>query len=81
MKEVMQVVLNPYDIKGMRKLMKDHGNVTHAFMGRNNEGEVQMISVYSDRVIIKTYQDNGWIQTLTVYQDGEMEEDFEREQD
>lgn len=51
------------------------GEVLDIF-GLSSNRESMVISIYSDKIITKTYQRNGWIRQNTYHRDGQIEELF-----
>lgn len=47
--------------QGRIELMAKYGNSNTAFLGNNIDGEMVSVSIYSDKIIILTYQSNKWI--------------------
>ena len=44
-----------------KQIMKEYGNSESAFLGHNEDGELVEMSVHPDEIIVKTYQENGWL--------------------
>ena len=44
----------------LKSLMKSYGKSESAFIGTNENGETVSISIYPDKIILETYQNNGW---------------------
>lgn len=55
-----QIHFDPTDLHGMRVIMDEHGNSNTMYPGTNKNGETVYISVYPERIVIRTEQDNGW---------------------
>ena len=43
---------------------------------KNDDGEDVLISVFDDRIVMETYQENGFIRTNILHEDGTTEELF-----
>ena len=71
------IKFDPTDLKGMRRLMKEHGDSETAKLGSNENGEDVAISIFKDRIVVVTYQSNGWIRKNIYYPDGSREELFD----
>ena len=69
--------VDPSDQAGMIKLMDKHGDSKTAFNGSDEEGNDTLISIYHDRIIILTFQSNGWIRKNNYWRDGTREELYE----
>ena len=72
------IVFDPHDLKGMCKLMDKYGNSNTMFPGKNEAGERTHISIFPDKIVVSTFQDNDWIRKNTYYRDGSSDETFER---
>lgn len=44
-----------------RQIMREYGDSTTAFCGTNEDNELVEMSVFLDKIIVKTYQQNGWL--------------------
>ena len=73
----MKIKFDPSDLKSMRKLMDECGNCYAPFMGVNDDNEGTTTSVYSDKIIVVTFQKNGWTRKNIYYYDGSSDELFE----
>ena len=49
------------EIEVRRQLMREYGNSTADFIGKNEDGEMVMMAIYTDKIIVTTYQNNHWI--------------------
>ena len=72
-----QIHFDPTDLHGMRAIMDEHGNSNTMYPGTNDNGETTYISVYPERIVIRTEQDNGWNRINTYYRDGSRDETFD----
>lgn len=45
----------------LKRLMKEYADTTEPLSGQNSEGEDMRISVTADSVMVRTYQNNGWM--------------------
>lgn len=68
---------NSADLAGMRQIMKKFGDSETPFFGTTTEGEDITISVFKDRIVTLTYQNNGWLRKNVYDQDGTREELYE----
>lgn len=64
------------DIADRKRIMKEYANSDTPFSGTNSNGENIIISVYKDKIIVTTYQKNGWIRK-NIYEEDRTEELFE----
>lgn len=71
------ITVDPTDLEGMRKLMEEHGDSETAKFGRNELDEVVSISIFKDKIVVVTYQDNGWVRKNIYHYDGYSEELFD----
>ena len=72
-----QITFDPYDFEGMCKIMDEYGGSDCPFSGMNKNGEDVWISVFYDRITVKTHQRNGWVRINTHWRDGTREETFD----
>ncbi len=72
-----QIHFNPHDLKGMIKLMDEHGDSKTMYPGKNENGEDCYISIFYEKIVIRTLQDNGWNRINTYYRDGSCDETFD----
>lgn len=71
------IKFDPTNLKGMRKLMEEYGDSETAKFGSNELGEDIAISIFKDKIVVVTYQSNGWVRKNIYYPDGSREEMFE----
>lgn len=57
----VQIKFDSTNPEQLKKLMKEHGNSATMLLGTNSEGENVSISIFPDRIVLVTYQSNGWI--------------------
>ena len=67
-----------YDLSKRVKIMKEHGNSKEMFFGTNENGETFTVSIWPDKIVVSTYQNNNWTRINTYHADGTNEETFER---
>jgi len=65
------------DTNRLKEIMAEHGDSQFPFYGENEDGEIISISVFHDRIVLVTEQENGWIRKNFYYPDGTMEELFD----
>ncbi len=75
MSEVIR--FDPKDWDSILKIMDEHGHSKTMYPGTNEKGEEVWISPYPDRVVIKTFQKNGWVRINTFWKDHTVEETFD----
>ncbi len=68
---------DPSDLRGMRRIMDEHSNSKTMFRGMNEHGETVYISVFLEKIVVRTLQKNGWCRLNTYYRDGSKEEGFD----
>lgn len=68
---------DPTDWDSTLKIMDEYGASKTMFPGTNEKGEDVWISPYPDRVVMKTFQKNGWTRINTYWRDGTCEETFD----
>ena len=71
------IKFDPADLRGMRKLMEEHGDSKTAKFGSNELGEDVSISIFKDKIVVVTYQSNGWVRKNIYHADGCREELFD----
>lgn len=71
------IKFDPADLEGMRELMEEYGDSKTEKFGSNELGENIGISIFKDKIVVVTYQSNGWIRKNIYYQDGSREELFD----
>lgn len=71
-----KITIDPCDTEGMKLLMDNYGDSTTMFPGKNENGEMVLVSIFHDRIVMGTYQDNGWKRQNIYYRDGTSEELF-----
>lgn len=54
-------------------LMKEFGDSNQAFSGINEDGEVILISIAKDSIVIRTNQSNGWVRVNYYDENGNQE--------
>ena len=67
-----------YDLTKRVEIMKEHGDSKTMFTGTNENNELVTISIFYDKIVVTTYQNNNWIRTNTYWEDGTDEETFSR---
>lgn len=75
MEQMME--FNPNDLQLMRNLMKKHGYSSNSFFGENVNGEQIELSIFTDKIMLRTYQHNGWSRLNIYHYDGTTEEIYE----
>ena len=61
------------EIEVRKQIMAEYGDSDTAFLGENADGETVEMSVYKDKIIVKTYQNNGWVRVDHYDSDGYYE--------
>lgn len=64
------------DVEHLKMLMNRYGRTKLPFSGRNEIGEDIEISIFEDRIICITFQENGWVRENWYWEDGTVEEMF-----
>lgn len=73
-KQPLTFIFDPSDFKGMLKLMDEKCDSETMFLGENTEMEDTTISIFRDKIVYVTYQNNGWVRRNIYYRDGSSEE-------
>lgn len=58
------------EIEVRKQIMAEYGDSNSMFVGTNADGETTMMSVFKDKIIVKTHQNNGWIRVDYFDSDG-----------
>ena len=70
-------VLDPRDEKTLIAIMDEYGDSTDAFHGIDDDGKLVLVSVFRDRIIVHSLQDDGQMQEKIFHRDGTSEELYE----
>ena len=73
-----EIIIDPYDYKGMIKLMDRADEFDVPWSGKNENGEHVQISVNKDNITVETFQNNGWIRENIYWRDVTTEELYHR---
>lgn len=71
------IQFDPSDFKGMLALMDKYGDSSYMFPGTNENGETTHISIFKDRILCSTMQQNGWVRKNIYWRDGTREEMYD----
>lgn len=55
-----------------RQMMQEFGDYPNALSGANENGEQTLISICPNSLIVKTFQENGWVRVNEYGADGQM---------
>ena len=77
MKNKEIVIENWYDLDHLCELMDEYGDSEFPFSGENENGETILISIFPDKIVLETFQDNGWTRINHYHRDGMIEELYE----
>ena len=61
------------EIEIRKQLMREYGNSNMPFIGKNEDGETISMSIYTDKILVKTYQKNHWVRIDIYDSDGHYE--------
>ena len=75
--ENMKIRFDPSDVKAMCELMDRYGLQEYLNIGHNVNGEVVHISIFTDVIVVVTFQKNGWTRKNVYYRDGSSDETFD----
>lgn len=76
-KELRAVEIDFSDLTSICEAMDKHHETKSALMGTNSEGELTLVSIFEDCIVLTTYQKNHWCRKNYFYRDGTVEELFE----
>lgn len=65
------------DLEAMREVMEKHHTTKTMLFGENMDGEKTNASIFKDRIILVTYQNNHWVRKNILHWDGTIEELFD----
>ena len=71
-------VLDPRDEKTLIAVMNEYGDSMDAFHGIDDDGKHVLVSVFRDRIIVYSLQDDGQMQEKIFHRDGSREVLFEK---
>ena len=66
------------DLKAMREVMDKYHTTETMLVGENTEGETTTTSIFKDKIVVVTYQKNGWSRKNILHRDGSSEELYEK---
>ena len=69
---------NPNDPEEIQALIREYSGNETTFKGKNNNDEEVVISICHEKIVVSTYQHNGWIRKNLFYANGAHEIDYER---
>jgi len=78
MNEIKTISIDLTDREARKALMKDHAKYDTMLIGHNSDDELTTTSINEDHIIHCTHQNNGWIQKLVFWEDGTIEELWEK---
>ena len=70
--------LDPRDEKTLIAVMNEYGDSMDAFHGIDDDGKHVLVSVFRDRIIVYSLQDDGQMQEKIFHRDGSREVLFEK---
>ena len=70
------ILIDFQDLDAMRKVMDEYHTTETMLFGENTEGELTTTSIFKDRIVLVTYQNNHWVREATLHRDGTIEEVF-----
>ena len=73
-----EIIIDPYDYKGMIELMDRADEFDVPWCGNNENGEHVQISVNKDNITVETFQNNGWLRENIYWRDYTTEELYHR---
>lgn len=73
-REILNELVKGFNNRETRVLlMKEFGDSNQAFSGINEDGEVILISIAKDSIVIRTNQSNGWVRVNYYNENGNQE--------
>ena len=74
-----QITIDFGDLDSIRDAMDNYHHLETMIFGKTQDDELICISIYEDKILTETYQDNGWTRIATYHRDGSVEESFRKE--
>ena len=71
------IQFDPTDLDGMLALMDEYGESETLFAGENEDGERTDISIFKEKIMCSTMQQNGWVRRNIYWRDGTREEFYD----
>lgn len=65
------------DLPAMRKVMDEYHTTETMLFGKTENDELTLTSIFKDRIVLTTYQNNHWIRVNVLHRDGTIEELYE----
>ena len=62
------------DLKAMREVMDKYHTTETMLFGKTEDDEMTLTSIFEDKIVHTTYQNNHWIRISILHRDGEIEE-------
>ena len=66
------------DFGALKELMKNHEKYSSSLVGENENHESVVIGIYADCIVTETLQNNGWTRKNVLWDDGTIEELYEK---
>lgn len=66
--------INFADLDDIIRACNEYGDSDMPFCGKNADDENVVISVFPDKIIVETFQSNGWVRENVYHTDGTAEE-------
>lgn len=73
--------INPNDLSSLIELMDKYHTTKYMLPGTNELGEHTTASIFKDKIVVVTYQKNGWVRENVYWRDGTREELFKGKED
>lgn len=74
-----QLEFDPDDLEQIKQLVNNSDEFEMPLIGVNEDGESTMTEVTDRFVLVKTFQNNGWLRNSYYYPDGCCEELYSRQ--
>lgn len=75
------IMIDPADPQSLIDLMDKYHNTKYMLPGTNELGENTTASIFKDKIVVVTYQKNGWVRENVYWRDGTREELFKGKED
>lgn len=72
------IKFDPADLSSIQQFMDTYRDIGFPLWSKNEDAEDVEIIASHEKVVVKTYQHNGWVKVNTYYRDGTCEETLSR---
>lgn len=73
------IEINFSDLEAMKKVMDEYHTTNTMLFGENSDGEFTTTSIFRDKIVVVTYQENDYVCESTLHRDGTIEHIYKSE--